>query len=701
MKALQRVTLWVANTYFLPLPTELLSRSIVSFWDQWNRLSSRGKVQVAETIKLQRLAVTKFLAGEGQNIPGISQDKMHLPKVLPLELRYLIEERNPWAIRWSLTLLSISRVLLGGKKVDLSTITDGPKGNHLEISDYEIVQFIKSIGRPKLKYHFEEYHWSTKSGPNGPALQGALADLVGLKDSKLIEPLKTFYLPEAPIWRLLSAISTPIFQTSLSYFKVAFKRLRKLSVKDDRETKSRVFAILDYWSQSALRTLHKEIYSQLRKLPGDCTFSQHRLSAAFAKDLHRPSKYYSFDLTAATDRFPIDIQSRVLSLLTNDEVGKSWKQIMTQEEFFYQGKTYRYNCGQPMGAYSSWAMFALCHHMVVIIAGLRAGLDSYSAKRCYMLLGDDIVIHNDMVAEKYREIIQNLGVDISKLKTHTSVDTFEFAKRWYHKGEEVSPFPIAALLESLKSWPEMVEILSHEAVSRGYESILDLSTRLDSLVQIYDHKRLGEQILKRMKIYLSLPCWYSDSSKAISALRSWHSLVKSAIPFNSDTILRIATLAAQTIVRREIGLGIKKINEQYFDLFQKVVVDFDLLGTNHSPSLKDSLGPLDIPMISVIKSITDRGHKGLSRGPGEPSWNDFWESWKSIELLMIPAFNGIIPLRSKESKAGSQAHLALMVSRVLSSTSEEIIVEEWTKESKPVRKKGRLARLREQGIIPS
>jgi len=67
--------------------------------------------------------------------------------------------------------------------------------------------------------------------------------------------------------------------------------------------------------------------------------------------------------------------------------------------------------------------------MVVFIAGLRAGLKPKAIKRCYMLLGDDIVIHHDEVARQYRNIISSLGVEISKVKTHISCDSFEFAKR--------------------------------------------------------------------------------------------------------------------------------------------------------------------------------------------------------------------------------------------------------------------------------
>lgn len=47
----------------------------------------------------------------------------------------------------------------------------------------------------------------------------------------------------------------------------------------------------------------------------------------------------------------------------------------------------------------------------------------------YILLGDDIVIHNDLVAQKYIQIMSDLGVDVSFNKTHTSPTCWEFAKR--------------------------------------------------------------------------------------------------------------------------------------------------------------------------------------------------------------------------------------------------------------------------------
>jgi len=100
-----------------------------------------------------------------------------------------------------------------------------------------------------------------------------------------------------------------------------------------------------------------------------------------------------------------------------------------------------------MGAYSSWATFALSHHVVVRLAAKRAGFPvSFSN---YALLGDDIVIANDVVAAEYRTILEGLGVSVSEHKTHVSQDTYEFAKRWIHRGHEIFGAPLGSLFEAI------------------------------------------------------------------------------------------------------------------------------------------------------------------------------------------------------------------------------------------------------------
>jgi hypothetical protein len=49
---------------------------------------------------------------------------------------------------------------------------------------------------------------------------------------------------------------------------------RKLSSFSDKEGKTRVIAILDYFSQSVLKPLHLYLFNFLKKIDQDCTFDQ-------------------------------------------------------------------------------------------------------------------------------------------------------------------------------------------------------------------------------------------------------------------------------------------------------------------------------------------------------------------------------------------------------------------------------------------
>jgi len=85
-----------------------------------------------------------------------------------------------------------------------------------------------------------------------------------------------------------------------------------------------------------------------------------------------------------------------------------------------------YVAGQPMGAYSSWPVMALTHHVIVQIAAIRSGNFGFTD---YCLLGDDIVIANTEVAEEYKKVLSLLDMPISVQKTHVSDYMYEFAKR--------------------------------------------------------------------------------------------------------------------------------------------------------------------------------------------------------------------------------------------------------------------------------
>jgi hypothetical protein len=79
-----------------------------------------------------------------------------------------------------------------------------------------------------------------------------------------------------------------------------------------------------------------------------------------------------------------------------------------------------------MGAYSSWAMLAITHHVIVRMAAMKVGLKGFSD---YAVLGDDVVICNDDVAAQYLILMETLGLNINLSKSVQSKDFAEFAKR--------------------------------------------------------------------------------------------------------------------------------------------------------------------------------------------------------------------------------------------------------------------------------
>jgi len=124
-------------------------------------------------------------------------------------------------------------------------------------------------------------------------------------------------------------------------------------------------------------------------------------------------------------------------------------------------------------------MLALTHHVIVRISALRVGIPGFTH---YALLGDDIVIANEKVANVYHEIMTAvLGVDINLSKSLKSNYAFEFAKRLIRLDGELSPVGAKNLLVGLKTLKGIPSILldlvnknfalSEESVTNMYKSI--------------------------------------------------------------------------------------------------------------------------------------------------------------------------------------------------------------------------------------
>jgi len=176
-------------------------------------------------------------------------------------------------------------------------------------------------------------------------------------------------------------LSTPEINSAIKSSQDSLK-LGKLCLKQEAAGKVRVFAMVDAWTQSLLATLHDGVLKILSSIPQDGTYDQHKpVKVLIDKGIQ---ELYSFDLSAATDRLPIDLQSRIISsLFNNEEVGSLWKSLLVDRDYILESKdpkftsdngSYRYAIGQPMGCLSSWPMLAITHHLIVQVAARRSGI---------------------------------------------------------------------------------------------------------------------------------------------------------------------------------------------------------------------------------------------------------------------------------------------------------------------------------------
>jgi hypothetical protein len=249
--------------------------------------------------------------------------------------------------------------------------------------------------------------------------------------------------------------------------------LGKLGMKHEAAGKVRVFAMVDAWTNWLLKPLHDMLFDHLKKIPQDGTFDQ--LGPIKRLQGLGKTKFWCYDLSAATDRLPVDLQVRLLAPYMGS-LAETWKSLLVGRDYVLnahgQKQSLRYAVGQPMGALSSWAMLALTHHLIVQWAALRAGVipiyelsvvksGGVGSKYWfsdYAVLGDDIVIANGRVAREYLLLMDQLGVGIGLEKSLVSrKGSLEFAKRYFLNGEDCSPVPFKELFAARGSISSLLQ----------------------------------------------------------------------------------------------------------------------------------------------------------------------------------------------------------------------------------------------------
>lgn len=121
----------------------------------------------------------------------------------------------------------------------------------------------------------------------------------------------------------------------------------------------------------------------MRRLPNDGTFDQEAsVERGWAKATKNGCSF-GYDLSAATDRLPLSLQIVILSQFFGTDIASRWARLLVDRSYHvipkHQDKyglneSYKYAVGQPMGAYSSWAMLAITHHYIVQMSAMHSGV---------------------------------------------------------------------------------------------------------------------------------------------------------------------------------------------------------------------------------------------------------------------------------------------------------------------------------------
>nr|WNK16433.1 MAG: RNA-dependent RNA polymerase [Fusarium oxysporum f. sp. cubense mitovirus 2] len=555
-------------------------------------IKHHGTSGAIKYMKNIRLICTRYICGSPLLINnfGISTTDGWPNKLAFLRKRIDSNE----GLSYVLTLLIFNRSLDLNKyevkkkmrNLDYSSITSKQKCNYTIPTGF-IKEFVKInnlyIDLDKMKFDLKDIYLSQKGGPQGKASNSALVNFANYSYYSL-QRLFNVLSPEGIDY---ISKSFTYFVENSTQFKPKHNCLGKIEVIKDPEGKFRLIAVVDYYTQLALKKLHDQCFRVIKNLKAtDRTFTQ----SPHQNWEDNEHKFWSLDLSSATDRFPRKLQARLLSEMINMHYAWSWNRILETIDFHTKdGNSIRYEVGQPMGTYSSWICFTLAHHLVVAYAAKLAGYDNFKQ---YIILGDDIVIKNDNVAYYYIKIINKLGVDISLTKTHVSYDTYEFAKRWIKNKKEITGIPVRGLIHNFKNMNIVFTILySHFKINGN--TYLSKNSLVESLRLLYKDFYL----IKGKKKYFPI----RNMKSYIHRLQTFSSILDVTFGYSNDQSIR-------QIFSRNITSEYYMIPTVLEDSLLEIK---KILSTGLGKLLSTNVGKVSSWQTKIIESYDDKNRNNL------------------------------------------------------------------------------------------
>nr|UJQ92439.1 MAG: putative RNA-dependent RNA polymerase [Mitoviridae sp.] len=674
---------------YVPVAYGKRAKDVKAFFkDVFRLVDKMGLEWTVKYVKSTRLAVTRYLSGH----PLHSIEGVALKDGFPLWIsnwKDALQDKDE--LRILMTLLVALRGFTFKPKLDTSTITEPFSGKDtISESELKAAMYALKVTRKDVRFSFP--HMSTKRGPAGQALLTSISE-VNLLPRQLLDDI--ILIGGSKLAKLLEGLTdrldilgwSSVADIWAKEFPPKTRSLRRLSYFSDKEGKTRVIGILDYWTQTALKPLHNSLNGILKGIKTDCTFNQNR----FLEVLPSSGPYYSLDLHAATDRMPISVQERVISFVVGADRAKAWSRLLTSMEFSIAdqpGVSVKYQAGQPMGAYSSWPAMALTHHALVRISARRAGKTVFFER--YVILGDDLVIADSRVAEEYKKLCGELDMPISEAKTHVSEDTYEFAKRWVYKGTEVTGFALSGLLSVWKRYPLLHNFLETQS-HHGW--CLPVEGHPGLIAAIYKVFRGPRFIAEHMERVVSLYMVFDSVSKEIKAgsydqvrvfatLKERFSLdVLSAVPhLEPCEILKwIFTVAKKRLIERDVyqfQSDAYKVNDRLYKIaFKQIPGSADQATQDFMRETIPVMVNWDNPLVLCLNRLIDESLILLMHVLDETA--DKSEFYQKAGLSKYFISKGVFTMRASHSITLADS----AVNKFFISAAADLIAQKWTVES--------------------
>jgi hypothetical protein len=457
-----------------------------------------------------------------------------------------------------MTLLYQTRIVEGLVDMDLSSI----EGDYQPISE-EILKSFETYVSEKLKSwklnpeNLEKYNKVNlnnisgyrvnlkKNGPNGvPKIESASREASCLRKSKLWGPF-TRLCDELGITHLSSYVDNLSTVHCLEYPEDDQSvRLRVLAPVPDSDFKTRVVAVVDFWTQLSLEPVRAWVQLVTEKLFKETNFTDSHdrgfnTMVEFQKkclnkeipegctEALQIEKLKFFDFVSWTDRYHRDLQKITVGHLISGRFAEAWAQLVVHCSWNVPQfkRTIKYSQGQGMGTNGSFDIATLTDHLFinwVYDTQVKSGYIP-NGNRCYGKVGDDLWIYDptDVFEKAYSDI--NLEINLAKSKTFCELGSVgEFCSRLSLNGTDVSRVSPKVISGSsdFRNLPALLNVCAKVGIQLMAKDFEQLSHRTKLTEETY-YNQLQPFLISAFIMSEVAPTLYGSSSLDYLVTGDW------------------------------------------------------------------------------------------------------------------------------------------------------------------------------------